>query len=77
MNAALLISLGVILFAIIHEEKLIDVEDKVWAKFKLKSKKAILRIRLALTRVKIFFFDIGIVICKSIIKLFEKQGENT
>ena len=27
MNAALLISLAVILFAIIHEEKLIDVED--------------------------------------------------
>ena len=27
MNAALLISLGVILFAIIHEEKLIDLED--------------------------------------------------
>ena len=27
MNAALLISLGVILFAIIHEEKLIDVEE--------------------------------------------------
>lgn len=27
MNAALLISLGVILFAVIHEEKLIDLED--------------------------------------------------
>ena len=27
MNAALLISLGVILFAIIHEEKLIDLEE--------------------------------------------------
>lgn len=27
MNAALLISLGVILFAIIHEVKLIDVEE--------------------------------------------------
>ena len=27
MNAALLISLGVILFAIAHEEKLIDLED--------------------------------------------------
>lgn len=27
MNAALLISLGVILLAVIHEEKLIDVED--------------------------------------------------
>jgi hypothetical protein len=27
MNAALLISLAVILFAIIHEEKLIDLED--------------------------------------------------
>ena len=26
MNAALLISLGVILFAVIHEEKLIDLE---------------------------------------------------
>lgn len=27
MNAALLISLGVILFAVIHEEKLIDLEE--------------------------------------------------
>ena len=27
MNAALLIGLGVILFAVIHEEKLIDLED--------------------------------------------------
>ena len=27
MNAALLIGLGVILFAVIHEEKLIDIED--------------------------------------------------
>ena len=27
MNPALLISLGVILFAVIHEEKLIDLED--------------------------------------------------